>query len=146
MNKTIWIFTVFLLCAYNTNAQSCGKNSACKAGIGQHEDKHSAQEAGIKLTPNAVVNYGITTRKPSAGPLQKLPRAAFVYAKDKYFIYEKHGDNFREIEILPKNVTDDFITFTDINYKAEKEYVISGGSFLRIIFLNTNAPEAGHGH
>lgn len=91
---------------------------------------------GITISNNAIKNYGIETTITDKKEVV-LPRSALVVSRDNYFIYLKNGDSFEEQQIYPVKVTKDSVTFKYDTVK-EREFVIQGAPYLRIIFLNNN--------
>lgn len=110
------------------------------------EHGHEEKPAGIELSAEAVENYGIETARPAKQELQTLNRDALVVSRGEYFIYEREDGRFREVEIHPEKITAAAVVFRDADFACEKEYVSRGAKYLRIIFLNNDNPEEGHGH
>jgi len=133
MNKIIIICAMFFAVPAWTNEND-------------HEHEHETNAAEIKLSVEAIRNYGIKTIKPAKSKKQTLPRTALVVAKNEYFIYAKDNEHFMEIKIIPLKITGKSVTFQDTDYEADKEYVVSGAKYLRIIFLNNRNPQKRHAH
>lgn len=129
MNKIIAILS--LLVAFSAFANEHG-----------HEDKSPE----IEISAEAIKNYGIEIVKPAQQEIQTLPRDALVMSRGEYFIYEKEGGHFREVEIRPEKIMAEYFVFRDMDFSHGKEYVSRGSKYLRIIFLNNNNPEKSHGH
>lgn len=90
----------------------------------------------IELSGNAMKNYGIKTTVTN-GKNITLPRSALVVYRDEYYIYLKNGEEYEEMQIFPTKVTKEIVTFTQ-DTAEEREFVISGAPYLRIIFLNSD--------
>lgn len=88
----------------------------------------------IELSKNAMKNYGIETTVTDKKDVT-LPRSALVVSRDEYYIYLKSGNSFEEQQIFPTKVTKDIVSFK-LDTVKEREFVISGAPYLRIIFLS----------
>lgn len=108
---------------------------------GSEEKGHSE----IKISDEAVKNYGIKTFKAPLGKYVTLPRAAFVASKDKHFVYGVDEDG-GYIEIEAHLVQVEKNNFTFINEQGTKEFVVEGAKYLRMINLSLDAPATGHSH
>jgi hypothetical protein len=115
------------------------------AAIPAFADEHGHEDAGaeIEISAQAVENYGIKTAAFSGRAIE-LPHAGAVASKDEWFVYEKDGEHFKQIEIRPVKITTGTIVFE--NEEGERTLAISGAKYLRLISLANANPEAGHGH
>lgn len=101
-----------------------------------------AQE--VELSPAAVKNYGIET-SVFEGQTVALPRSALVASRDEYFVYMKDDKHFQELEVHPLEITADFVSIA-FETDEEREFVITGAPYLRIVFLSNANPATGHSH
>lgn len=104
------------------------------------------EEEGVEISDAAVKIYDIQTQVFEPQDTLKFPRSSVVVAQDKCFVYLKDGEDFKEIEIQPDEINDDFVVCDDEAVQRGGEFVINGSNYLRIIFLNTHNKDVGHSH
>lgn len=104
----------------------------------------SEEEEAIKISDQAINNYGIKTIKVDKNAIVSLPRSAFAMSKDEYFAYGRKKDEFIQIDVHGLKVENGRFTFLN-NYDVE-EFVIDGAKYLRVIFLSQQNPSSGHVH
>lgn len=111
------------------------------------KEDHKDEAGEIELSVKAIQNYGITSNifKITEGQIT-LPRSAVVVSKDEFFIYEKEGEHFKQVEVHPTNHVNGTVVFAPEHDDEEHEIVTTGASYLRIVFLSNANPEAGHSH
>lgn len=93
----------------------------------------------VELSKNAEKNFEIKTTVTDKKNVT-LPRDALVVSRDEYYIYIKNGNSYEQQQIFPTKVTKDTVSFT-LDTVQEREFVISGAPYLRIIFLNGSESE-----
>ena len=98
----------------------------------------------VKISEQAISNYGIQTTSVARNQQITLPRSAFAVSKNEYFAYAKKDGGFIEIELhgfQPENGNLAFLNKYEVD-----EFVTDGAKYLRIIFLSQQNQSSGHGH
>lgn len=106
-------------------------------------DKEEHNE--IKISDQAIQNYGIKTIKVAKDKFVTLPQSAFVASRDQHFVYAVDKDG-GYVQIEPHRLQVEKNGFTFSNEQNMEEFVIEGAKYLRMINLSQDAPATGHSH
>jgi hypothetical protein len=129
-------------------------------GHGEHEEEEAApnvgpdkgiieasEEDGIKLSPEALKNFGIKTIKLTSQGPWSVPISARLLAAEEVNLYRVRAGAFKRVDFNVVKKASDTMMITSSDLKAGDEIVISGIGFLRIAEISAfgGAPE-GHSH
>lgn len=104
----------------------------------------ASEESGIKLSPQAIKTFEVTTQKVMKLPIT-LPEKAFLFLADDVEIYRLRDGFFKRIDF--KKINNKQLLVTSDDLAVGDEIVTGGVSFIRIAEIAAfgGAPE-GHSH
>lgn len=147
MLNRLWLLVcvVLILSGLAVNGQDVWASARhCEAGdVSCLEEKSEAQSV-IKISAEAIKNYGIKTQKVGKKNFVTLPRSAFAASQNQYFVYAVKDGTFIELDAHQAQTGQNGLKI--LNEQLFDEFVIEGAKYLRMISLSQQAPVSGHSH
>lgn len=107
----------------------------------------ASEKMGIKLSPEAIKNFGLKTLKVSAEKSISILKSAIVMTGEEKNLYRLREGSYKRIDFEVLKTQGTQLTVKSSSLQAGDEIVISGIGFLRIAEVAAfGGAEEGHSH